>query len=227
MDGSMTTLVQISSLEERVYQNRKEETVVPSFNIEDTDLLWWLEKAEEFARCFLKEKINLSKQFVVPKRIPWRSAIPIFDPGIDNMGMVRVLQSLGVEIHQMRNVMSYSCSHDNGQPSLHLMNNSRLPDEHTLGKSPRWLRRWYAPYNSLLTLRGYGLAFALCYYGTKQILDARTFTWFPEDCLPGGLVARAEYFPSNKGKAIDIYPRDADVACPEGGVRLAVSVPLR
>lgn len=225
MDGSITTIEIGNSINTPIPS--RSEGLNSSFGIEETDLALWLRRLEEFAREFLKVKVNLSESFFIPQEIPWKSVIPIFDPGLDNRGMVNVLENFGFTVHQSPDVMKYSGSCRTRKPTLHLIGNSRVPDEETLGKSPRWLRRWYQSYDSILSLRGYGLAFALYHYVTRQILDARTFTWFPEDCLPGGLVARAEFFPANNGKVIDFYSRDADQSCPEGGVRLAISVPLR
>ena len=88
--------------------------VAPSalFKAKDTDLATWLAKTEEFAEKHFGVKINLRKRFAIPEVFPWKSVIPVFDPGgLTNRDAVqKALKDSGLTVWEEVDVMKYSGS---------------------------------------------------------------------------------------------------------------------
>ena len=199
-------------------------TPPPVFKTSDTDLGWWIEKAEQFAKKHLGITVDLRKQFDIPAEVPWKSVIPVFCPGsFNNRHMVETaLKGPGHAVYEESDVMKYSGSEASGQPTLHLIENSITPTASTMGKSPDDLRQTGESY---LRLRGYGFAFALHHFAMSKPLDPETFTWFPEDRLPDGRVARGDW---DSGRRKVRFGWDGpDGRRSNGGARVAMPVSLK
>ncbi len=188
------------------------------------NLDWWLAKTEEFAEKHLGVRVNLRERFAIPAELPWESAIPVFDPGaLTNRGMVDfALRAQGLAVWEEEDVMKYAGSEAGEAPTLHFINNSVTPDDDTMNLSPNDLR---ATKKSFLRLRGYGLAFAVYYFATGKYLDPKTFTWFPEDRLPGGSVAHGAWDPARR--EVRFYWGCAGYRSSDGGARVAMPVSLK
>ncbi len=193
------------------------------FSTTDTDPDQWLREAEKFAKDYLGVEIRFRERFAIPDTLPWRSVIPVFDPGgLTNRDAVeKALKSLGLAVYEEMDVVHYSGSGANDGPTLHFINNSIEPDEDTMNMSPDQL---VARGKNWLSQRGYAFALGLHYSVTRQYLDPRTFTWFPNNRLPSGKVAFGDWHPGSRrvGFSWD-YP---DCGNPCGGARLAIQVPL-
>ena len=194
------------------------------FKTSDTDLGWWIEKEEQFATKHLGITIDLRKRFDIPEKVPWKSVMPVFDAGgFNNRRMVEIaLKGPGHAVYEEADVMKYSGSEAYAQPTLHLIENSLTPTVSTMRKLPNDLR---ATGESYLRLRGYGFAFALRHFAKSDFLDPKTFTWFPEDRLPDGDVARGGWYSGDRKVRFGWnYPDDWD---PCGGARVAMPVFLK
>ena len=192
------------------------------FKTTGTDLDKWLDEAEKFAKDHLGVEVKLRKRFAIPKTLPWKSAIPVFDPGnLTNRAMFKLLNKLGLNPWEEMDVMQYSGSKASGAPTLHLIQNSVRPDEDTMGMSPDQL---VATQKSWIELRGYGLAFGLHHVVTNEYLDPQTFTWFPGNRLRSVRVARG-YWDAG-ARQVRFLWYYSFVLNPDGGARLAMSVPL-
>ena len=190
----------------------------------ETDLDYWLDKTQEFTKKHLGVEINLRQSFDIPVELPWKSVIPVFDPGnLDNRGMVnKAIKGLGFQVYEENNVMKYSGSEAVKQPTLHFIENSIRPNADTMGKSPDDLRQTGKLY---LRLRGYGLAFATYNFAKGEYLDPQTWTWFPEDSLSDCGVACGGWDPvGRKVRFLWGYSvrRNSDM-----GARLAMPVSLK
>jgi len=189
----------------------------------DTDLGDWLVKAQDLAREFFGVDVNLFQHFAIPEVIPWPSAIPVFDPGgLTNRNMVkRAFKDLGLSVYEEVDVMSYDGAEANKSPTLQLIANSIKPDAWTLtnpGTSPNQL---LATGRRFLRLRSYGLAFALRKFVKNDYLDPETWTWFPEDRLPDGLVANGRWHPDTG--EVGFYGFRPGYRHPPHGARVAIS----
>lgn len=193
-------------------------------NLAPQDLNWWLKKTEEFAKNHLGIEVNLRERFAIPAELPWQSAIPVFDPGkLENRNMVeKALKRQGLAVWEETDVIKYAGSEAGEAPTLHFIENSERPNEDTMNMSPDQLRDTKKSY---LRLRGYGLAFAVYHFATRKHLDPETFTWFPEDRLPGGWVARGFWGPASREVLFDWDDPDDRRAC--CGARVAIPVSLK
>ncbi len=194
------------------------------FKVEDTDFGMWLDKAEEFAKKYSGVEVKLRDLFVIPAVLPWKSTIPVFDPGtLTNRDMVKMaLEGQKLRVFEEVDVMKYTGSGDNKAPTLHLIENSVPPNQGTMNMSPDELRETGKPF---LTLRGYGLGFSLHYFVTGQYLDTQTWTWFPENRLSYGKVADGDWRPEDRRVRFSwdyAYDRSSNY-----GARLAIPVPLK
>ena len=200
--------------------------IVPTpalFKSSDTDLNFWIAKTEEFAKKYIGVEINLRERFAIPAELPWASVIPVFDPGgITNRGAVeKALKSLGLAVYEEVDVMNYSGSKANKEPTLHFIQNSLRPDDDTMGLSPNQL---VATNKNWLDLRGYALAFGVHHFATGEYLDPRTWTRFPNARLADGEVANGHWLPDNRRVKFDWY--HSDYRNEYRGARLAIRVPL-
>lgn len=204
-----------------VLPGQSAEALQRSIKTSETDLGWWLGKAQEFSEKRLGVKIVLHERFVIPTELPWKSVIPVFDPGLTNREMVqKALKGHGLSVREETDVMKYAGSEANNAPTLHFIENSVKPNTDTMNMSPDQLR---ATGKSFLRLRGYGLAFALHHFATTEHLDPETFTWFPEDRLSGGGVAYGCWRSGGVGFRWD----GADGRASHGGARVAMDVTLQ
>ncbi len=189
----------------------------------ERNLDWWLAKTQEFAKKHLGVDINLRERFAIPAELPWKSVIPVFDPGsLTNRAVVeQALKALGLTVYEETDVMKYSGSEAINAPTLHFIENSVRPNSDTMNMSPNQLRKTGKSY---LSLHGYGLAFAVYYFATDKHLDPETFTWFPEDRFPDDLVALGYWGPGNR--VVGFSRGRSGLRYPSGGARVAMSVPL-
>jgi hypothetical protein len=194
------------------------------FKVADTDLDYWLDQMQKFAKKHLGVEIDLRARFDIPAELPWKSVIPVFDPGnLDNRGMVKqALKGLGLAVYEETDVMKYDGSEASSGPTLHFIENSIRPNADTMGKSPNDLRKTGKSY---LRLRGYGLAFAVRFFAKKDWLDPETFTWFPEDRLSDGGVALGRWRPDYRRVRFRWYYPGS--RCSFGGARVAMPVSLK
>ena len=118
--------------------------------------------------------------------------------------------------------MKYSGSSASDEPMLHLIENSERSDPDTIGMSPNQLRDTSKCW---LNLQDYALAFGLYYFVKKRYLDPSTFTWLPENRLPGGEVAYGFWLPDNRVVKFSWW--DADFEGGDGGARLAINCSLK
>jgi hypothetical protein len=198
----------------------------PLFKASDTDLDYWLAQTEVFARQHLGVRINLRERFAIPAELPWRSVIPVFDPGnLDNRDMVKMLKGLGLDVKEESDVMNYAGSQADKAPTLHLIENLICPNAWTLttpGTSPDEFR---ATGKLFIRMRGYGLAFGLRFFVKKDWLDPETVTWFPEDRLPDGYVAYGYWDRDNRKVGFCWYGSGSRLS--NRGARVALPVSLR
>ncbi len=188
------------------------------------DLDWWLAKTEEFSKKHLGIEVNLRERFAIPAELPWTSVIPVFDPGnLTNRDVVKkALKSLKLDVYEETDVMKYAGSEAGKEPTLHFIENSVRPNQDTMNMSPNQLRETNKSY---LRLRGYGLAMALYHFATGDYLDPETFTWFPEDRLSDGHVARGYWRPADRWVRFDW--RGPDGRNSYSGARVAMPVSLK
>ncbi len=162
---------------------------------EEQTLDWWLKQTEAFTLKHMGVAINLRERFAIPAELPqkWKSVIPVFDPGsMTNRDMVdKCFKALKLGVYEETDVMKYKGSEAGKVPTLHFINNSAEPDKDTMNMSANQLQ---GTKKLFLELRGYGLAMAVYHFATGEYLDPQTFTWFPENRLPGGYVAYGYWY---------------------------------
>ncbi len=189
----------------------------------EQSLEWWIIKTEEFTKKHLGVEVDLRRQFAIPEKLPWQSAISVFYPGaLTNREVVdKALKGQGLDVWEEVDVMKYAGS-EAGEATLHFINNSLSPDEDTMNKTAFDLLHTK---KSFLRQRGYCLAFGVYYFATGEHLDPKTFNWFPEDHLPNQYVACGSWHVPGKrvrfswGEKVSPYTG--------GGARLAIQAPLR
>ena len=194
-----------------------------TFKTASTDLDTWLGKMKEFAKTYLKAEFDFGR-FVIPAKLSWSSAIPIFVPGgITNRDAVRkALKSQGIAVYEDENVMKYSGSLASDKPTLCLIENSNRPTIGTLGLSSDQL---VATGKNWLCLRDYTLAFGLHYFVPRQYLDSKTSTWFPGNRLSCNRVAYGNW--DAVSFLLQFYWNNAAFPISDVGARLAIECPLK
>lgn len=177
------------------FPNRKPSWTSTTTIVQDLD--WWIAKTEEFTKKFLGVEVDLRDRFAIPTELPWKSIIPVFDPGgLTNRNAIqKALKDLGLAVYEEVDVMKYSGSGANKEPTLRFIQNSILPDEDTMGLSSNQL---VATSKNWLDLRGYVLAFGLHHFATGEYLDPQTFTWLPIARLAAGGVANGLWYPDSR-----------------------------
>jgi len=187
------------------------------------DINWWLAKTQEFTKKFLGVEVDLRDRFAIPAPLPWRSIIPIFDPGtLTNRDAIKkTLKASGLAVGEEVDVMKYSGAEANKGPALHFIQNSIRPDEDTMGMSPDQL---VATGKNWLDLRGYALAFSIYHFATGQYLDPQTFTWFPNTHLSSGEVASGYWYPVTR--EVRFRWNDPGYRSGRSGSRLAIPATL-
>jgi hypothetical protein len=209
--------------QESVSQSQRVE-IVANFKTSDTDLAQWLAKAEVFAKKYFDLEVKLSEVFQIPETVPWKSILPVFVPaGVNNRKVFEFLFKLGLNPWEETDVMNYTNSGASNKHQLFLINNSERPDKDTMGLSLNKLRQTQKLF---LGLCGYGMAMGFYHEVAKEYLDPKeTFTWFPEDRLPDGGVARGCWYSGDHEVRFDWYDPDCELGF--GGARLAISVPFK
>lgn len=187
------------------------------------DLDWWLTKTEEFTKKFLGVEVDLRDRFAIPADLPWKSVIPVFEPGklTNRKAVQKAIKDSGLAVWEEVDVMKYSGSEANNEPTLHFVQKSIRPDEDTMGMSPDQLvvtgRNW-------LDLRGYTLAFSIYHFATGEYLDPQTFTWFPNTRLSSGRVASGDWSPDDR--EVRFLSAGPGSRSDYGGSRLAIPATL-
>ncbi len=196
-----------------------------TFKAKQTNLDEIIPVTERFAKKFLGVTANLREMFDFPAELPWKDVLLAFDPGLDNRQVVeKSLKSQKLSVYEESNVMEYKRSEVFSRPTLQIIENSIRPTEGTCGQSPNQLNADGRPY---LELRGYALAFGLCYFAFKDYLDPETWTWFPKNHLPGGGVAYGGWGPFPYFPRVLFGWNGSDVSDPDLGARLAMPVRLK
>lgn len=195
----------------------------PVFKTADADLNFWLGKCQEFAKKYLGVEVDLGR-FAIPAELPWKSAIPVFDPGnLTNRDAVeKVLRAQELTVWEEVDVMKYSGSAANAEPTLHFIRNSIEPDVDTTNQMPDQL---VATGKNWLCQRGYALTFGLHHFVTSGFVDVRTWTWFPNNRLASGRVASGGWYPGYREVWFDWCSSVGHD--PDMGARLAMPVSLR
>lgn len=169
------------------------------YQIEETDCFLWLGYMEKFAKEYFGSKVILRDIFPLPATLPWKQVLPIFDPGLTNREMVnKALKARKLDVYEETDVMQYAGA-QKGVPTVYLVERDLRPTEATMGLPPKFARHWFAGRQTRpLTLRAYGIGMSLEHEVEQQFLDPQTFSWFPENTLPGGGVADGGYNPDNR-----------------------------
>ncbi len=191
----------------------------------------WLTAREEIHKFLTGQKICFRDMFSVTDELLARTDImPAFRPaGATNRMAIDWKKKLGIEVWEETDVMKYRHAKGPDIPKLCFINRSVRPDESTLGenaKSPNDLiqvelikgTHW-------LNLFGYADADNLHFKITGEHLDSETWTWFPEDKLPGGSVAYGGWR-AGFGR-VRFSWSGAGCCNPRLGARLASSIPLK
>jgi len=194
------------------------------FKASETDLDYWLDQTQKYAKKHLGVTIDLRKRFNIPAELPWKSVIPVFDPGnMTNRQMVeKVLKGPGHDVYEETDVMKYAGSDASSDPTLHFIENSIRPNADTMNMSPNYLCETGKSY---LRLRGYGLAFAVYHFAKGKPLDPETYTWFPMDRLSDGYVARGRWSPDYR--QVRFSWRGPGSRLSFSGARVAMPIPLK
>jgi hypothetical protein len=188
----------------------------------------WLKAREELHRFWTGETIVLRDVFTVTDEDLVRTdLIPVFRPaGATNRMAVDWKKCLGIEVYEEVDVMGYTNSKGSKGSKLYLINRSLRPDEDTLGETAKSPDKLIAIKNKLwLNLFGWADADSLYFAITREHLDPETWTWFPNDRLPGGEVARGCWDP-DYGR-VRFGWGTSGRCTPSMGARAAVSVSLR
>ncbi len=182
-------------------------TIVPSavpvetvgYPIEETDCFQWLGHMEKFAKDYFKAKVTLRDVFPLPARLPWKQALPIFNPGLTNREMVdKALKSRKLSVYEYTDVMKFGSGAN--MSCLCIIERSAKPTLATMGLPPKFAKHWFAGRQTVsLNLCNYGIGMSLRHEIEKEFLDSQTVTWFPESTLSVGFVAYGGYGPGFGG----------------------------
>lgn len=195
------------------------------FSTKKTNLIIALQEAEAFHKKAFGEEVHLSKMFALPKTLPWNELIAVFQPaGADNRACVKAMQAVmgGNAAYEEVDVNSYSNSSASGKPRLFLIERSERPTADTMGMSPDQL---IATKREFIGLGAYALAMGQYFMATGKYLDEPTWTWFPNDRLPSGYVARGHWGPGSRQVGFR-WSRPSHGSS-NAGAREAISVPLK
>lgn len=197
----------------------------PLFKVEYTNLAKAIADTEKFSWKVLGAKVNISQMFDLPKELPWKDVLVIYDPGLSNREAVeKALQSQKLAVYEESKVMEYSGSQANNQPTLRIIQNSLSPTENTLGSNAKSPDQLNTDGRNYLDLRGYTLAFGLRYFIHSDHLDSETWTLFPKNLLLSGGVARSYWNPRH---GVMFCWSGVDDVYHQCGARLSIDVPLK
>lgn len=164
---------------------------MPGYPIEETDCFAWFDHMQQFAEKFFGATFALRDKLPLPARLPWKNVLPIFDPGLTNREMVdKALKARKLLVYEGTDVMRFTGSGAFDAPCLYFIERSITPTPATMGLPPKFARHWFSGRQTVpLHLRAYGIGTSLLHEVEEQFLDPETWTWFPENTLPGGRVA--------------------------------------
>ena len=170
------------------------------YELEETDLTPAIANSFGFSRKFLgSSDARFREMFDFPTALPWRNVLVIFDPCLTNREAVdRALKAQNLDVYEENNVMEYSGSEKDKEPTLYLIENSLRPTADTLGDNAKTPDQLNADGRFYLPLRGYALAFGQRFLIQRDYLDPETCTWFPHNRLPDGKVARGDWDPNDR-----------------------------
>ncbi|MEK7644740.1 MAG: hypothetical protein AAB391_00240 [Patescibacteria group bacterium] len=168
----------------------------PSFAFADTNALKAIEEAEDFAEKHFGHRPDLRKQFTMPKVLPWKIVIAVYDPGTLTHRQA-VEQALKAQpklksVYEERDLMDYKDAKASGKPTLRFVERSTQPTPDTMNLTADEM---VATGRVFLDLRGYIIAFGMYHKVTGHFLDPKTWTRFPTSRLPDGGVASGYWFP--------------------------------
>lgn len=213
---------------ERVVEVTEPQIIIPNLFSTLPTLGDWLKAREELHKFFTRETIILRDLFsLTDEQLASITLMPAFRPaGATNRMAVEWKLKMGERKPDEKvDVMQYSGSKGPKQSELYLINRSITPDADTLGNNAKTPNELVAMKNKLwLGLFGWCDASTLHAIITGEHLDLETWTWFPNDRLLDGRVARGYWCPG--GRRVYLYWRFAGYCYPSDGARSAISVPL-
>lgn len=196
----------------------------PSYPIEETDCLLWLDNAKRFTLDYFVGSQDDLHQFELPPRLPWKQVLVIYNPGISNMKIYN-----GVRCHsgidfQMSDTSADYCWRTSlpSLPKLYIIERNPSPTPAAMGLPAKYALHWFGGRKTVpLPIGAYILGTSILNYVTGKFLDTETTTVFPNNLLPSsGPVVQALY--DNEGSAISIKLGDATDDNPRFGFREAI-----
>lgn len=202
---------------------------IPSLRSTPPTLADWLKAREELHKFFTGEQVVLRDRFsLTEEELASTNLMPAFRPaGATNRMAVEWKLKVGEnKPYEEVDVMRYTNSQGPKQPELYLINRSIKPDADTLGDNAKTPDQLVTIKGNLwLNLFGWCDADTLHHAITGGHLDPETWTWFPNDRLPGGGVAGGCW--DLDGALVCLYWLRAGYCDPRGGARAAKKVPLK
>ncbi len=200
--------------------------MVPNLRQTGPTLADWLKAREELHKFFTGESIVLRDVFAFSdEQLVRTDLIPVFRPvGATNRMAINWKKKLEVQVYEEVDVMKFKNSAGPKTPEMYLINRSVKPDRDTLGKNAKSPDQLIVVPNKIwLGLYGWADADTLHFAVTGDHFDPETVTWFPNDRLPGGRVARGSW----GGTRVCFLWRYRDSCYSYYGARVAVPVPSR
>lgn len=212
----------------RSVEAEESKITAPSLRATPPTLGDWLTAREELHQFFTGENIILRDLFALTdEQLASTMLMPAFRPaGATNRMAVEWKLKMGENRpYEEVDVMKYSGSKGSKKPTLCLINRSTSPDEDTLGENAKSPDQLIAIKDKLwLNLFGWCDVDTLHTAITGKHLDPETWTWFPNDRLPGGGVACGRW--GSDRLRVYLGWSYADGCGPGCGVRAAILVPL-
>ncbi len=162
----------------------------PDLSLTASTFLAWLEAREKLHFFLTGEEVHIKDMFVVDEATLARTDImPVFRPaGATNRMALDWKVKLGMKpSYEEVDVMKYKGANGPKVPELYYINRSIRPDENTLGDDAQSPDQLIAVPNITWTnLYGWSDVDNLHFLITGKHLDSEgTWTWFPNDRLPG------------------------------------------
>ncbi|MDP2593531.1 MAG: hypothetical protein Q8P52_02695 [bacterium] len=210
----------------------KPQIIIPNLRQTGPTLAEWLKAREEMHRFLIGETLVLTDIFALTDdELASTTLMPAFRPaGATNQTAVDWMRRMGttvfVEDENKGGVMRHKNSKGPSKPELYLINRSIRPDEDTLGDNAKSPDELVKIQNKLwLDLFGWCDADTLHHAVMAEHLDPETWTWFPNERLPGGSVASGRWRPGYR--RVRLGWRYSGYRYPRCGARSARKVPLR